>query len=71
MEKDPIEDTQEYKDALKKIRPELDLLDKELEERKIVIGSCHIYWARKKDLLKMYGIDWKTPAECNPNVVFD
>jgi hypothetical protein len=35
------------------------------------MGSCHKYWQLKKELLKNVGIDWKTPQECNPRVVFD
>lgn len=30
------------------------------------------FWAEKKRILKAeYGIDWKSPAEMNPEVVFD
>ncbi len=35
-------------------------------------GYCQIYWNRKKELLKeLYGINWKTPSELNPNIKFD
>ena len=35
-------------------------------------GMCHKVWARKKQLLKqMYNIDWKSPAELNPQIKFD
>lgn len=71
MKRDPIEETQEFKDALKKIQSELDKIDKELDERKMHMGSCHIYWARKKALLKAVGIDWKSPSEMNPYIMFD
>ena len=71
MKRDPIEETQEFKNALVKIQSELDELNKELDERGMNMGSCHIYWARKKKLLKELGIDWKTPAECNPHIIFD
>lgn len=71
MKRDPIEETQEFKNALKEIQPELDKLNRELDEGGMHMGSCHIYWARKKELLKSHGIDWKTPAECNPYVMFD
>jgi hypothetical protein len=36
-----------------------------------VLGVCHSYWARKKELLAKKGIEWKTPAEMNPNILFD
>lgn len=36
------------------------------------IGICHAMWSRKKQLLKiMYDIDWQTPAELNPEIIFD
>lgn len=71
MKRDPIEETQEFKNALKKIQSELDEIDKELDERGMHMGSCHIYWARKKSLLKEVGIDWKSPSEMNPYIMFD
>ena len=48
------------------------LLDEEFGNVVRGIGFCHIYWARKKELLKqIYKIDWKTPAELNPSIDFD
>lgn len=64
MNRDPIENTKEFAKVLEMIQPELD-------EIGIGLGRCHIYWQRKKELLKSHGIDWKTPSECNPNVLFD
>ena len=38
----------------------------------IQLGSCHWIWAMKKRILKeKYGITWYTPAELNPDVIFD
>lgn len=38
----------------------------------IQLGSCHWIWAIKKQILKeKYGITWYTPAELNPDVMFD
>jgi hypothetical protein len=71
MKRDPIEQTEEFKEALARIQPELDAIRKELDETGIGMGISHIYWARKKELLKKQGIDWKTPAECNPYIIFD
>jgi hypothetical protein len=35
-------------------------------------GSVHIYWDTKQRLLKQkYGIDWSSPGELNPHVIFD
>lgn len=36
------------------------------------LGSCHMIWARMKEIFKEeYNIDWKAPAECEPDVYFD
>jgi hypothetical protein len=36
------------------------------------LGFCHIFWWTKKRILKeKYGVDWKTPAEEKPGVMFD
>lgn len=41
------------------------------EEIRMAI-SCHMIWARMKEIFKEeYNIDWKAPAECEPDVYFD
>lgn len=36
------------------------------------LGYCHLYWATKKRILKeKYSIDWKSPAELNPHILYD
>lgn len=36
------------------------------------LGFCHVFWKEKKRILKdKYGIDWKTPAERNPDTKYD
>jgi hypothetical protein len=36
------------------------------------LGDCHRIWRRKKQILKEeFGIDWFTPKEMNPGVIFD
>ena len=65
---DPVEKTIKYK----KIRKELEKELSELMKDCTGIGSCHIYWATKKRILReKYGIDWKSPAELNPFTLFD
>ena len=35
-------------------------------------GACYSYWDIKKRILKYdYGIEWKSPKEMNPRIVFD
>ena len=65
---DPIENTKEYKKAMKKIQR---ILDKEFPKSKYHFGICHRIWRRKKQLLAEAGIEWKTPVEMNPDVRFD
>lgn len=64
---DPIEDTEAYKKVIEDIEKEIDVLMKDTTG----MGSCHIYWHFKKELLAKHGIDWKSPKECNPNIMFD
>ena len=67
MRRDSIEETVAYKAAMARIQP---MLDKEFENNN-VFGTCHRYWWRKKELLREKGIDWKSPAEMNPDIRFD
>lgn len=63
-----------------KIRPEVEKLM--IEEFPFAIdengnyrpfmGSCHSFWAYEKQILKeRYNIDWRTPAEERPDILFD
>jgi hypothetical protein len=65
---DPVEDTEAYKKAVEEIKDEIDEF---MKDRPDGMGSCHVYWSIKKNLLKKRGIDWKTPSECNPYIMFD
>jgi len=40
--------------------------DKSLER-----GQGHAVWAEQKRILEGKGIDWKSPKEMNPGIVFD
>ena len=68
---DPIEDNA-------RVRPTLDQAGREAEQElaargiKPQFGYCHAYWHTKQRILKeKYGVDWRTPAEMNPDVAFD
>lgn len=46
--------------------------DENLAEYPREIGFSHMFWAEKKRILNQkYGINWKTPPEMNPEVIFD
>jgi len=68
---DPAEDDPRYAGIFKAIDAEVReslAADPERGRR----GSVHIYWSAKKRLLKQkYGIDWRSPGELNPHVIFD
>lgn len=43
-----------------------------LEEGAYCMGMCHMVWGNMKRIFKEeYGIEWKTPAELNPDCFFD
>ena len=68
---DPIEDTEKYK----KIKDELEEKIKIRIEKEGInkgLGYCHIYWEFKKMILKEeYNMDWNSPTEMNPGIIFD
>ena len=58
-----------YRRKFKKVTK---ILMQEFQEDFFKIGMNQIIWQRKKELLKeLYNIDWKTPAELNPHIIFD
>ena len=35
-------------------------------------GFCHVLWQMQKKVLKRdYGINWKSPSELNPHILYD
>ncbi len=47
-------------------------LRQEFGQQMYSTGMCHLVWARKKHLLKqMYNINWQSPAELNPHIIFE
>lgn len=64
--RDSVEKTEEYTKAMEIIQP---ILDKEFPE--VSLGVCHAVWARKKALLSEMGVEWNSPAEMNPDIIFD
>ena len=36
------------------------------------MGYCYMVWEKQKEILKeRHGIDWKSPDEMNPMIIFD
>ena len=72
-EYDPKERDPKYRDIIKKAKKEAEeILEKEYPGGKNRMGYCHHLWGEKKRILKeKYNIDWMTPGECNPGIMFD
>lgn len=69
---DPIEKTDEFKKIEKELNEKIELFLNTQHISKGTLGYCHAYWETKKCFYKKYyNIDWKTPAELNPEINFD
>ncbi len=69
---DPIEKTDKFKKIEKELNEKIELFLNTQHISKGTLGYCYAYWETKKMLLqKYYNIDWKTPAELNPEINFD
>ena len=67
--RDPIEEDPRFKEILALVDA---TVEREFKDEPRVAGFCHIFWATKKCILKeKYDLDWKTPAEMNPDAIFD
>ncbi len=66
-------DNQEKMRKNKKKFAEIDkILEEEFKDTPKGLGFCHIFWARKKQLLlEKYNITWLSPADLNPDITFD
>ncbi len=68
---DPIEDDPAAQPAIRAAEQEAreELKDVESKEPK---GFCYKIWRVKKRILRdKYGIQWRSPAEMNPDTIFD
>ena len=65
--------SEETLQKLAKVEKEVeDKLNEIFKDEPQGMGFCHTYWAEKKRILKEdYGIEWYTPAECNPTTMYD
>ena len=67
---DPQEENPAIKRKINKARIQADNI-LQLEGHIKCMGYCHELWNLQKKLLKKEGIDWKTPAEMNPEIDFE
>lgn len=69
IQHDPIEDDPQLADIFAKAEK---IVEAELKGKPRGIGFCHQYWATKQRVLKEeFGVDWKSPSEMNPDILFD
>lgn len=66
LKHDPIEMTDEYLAVIDEIEEKI-----EKSRRAFGHGSCFEVWSLKKSYLLEHDIEWKTPSELNPRVLFD
>ena len=73
-ETDPVESTAKYKKIEKQLNHDIEgALEKDgLPTNPLQSGLCHLFWIYKKQVLKeKYGIEWRSPSEMTPHVIFD
>lgn len=69
LRQDPVEFTYRWEDIYYKVEKRL---DERFANAPRQMGFCFLYWNAKRELLKKeYGIDWKSPSQMNPRVMFD
>lgn len=68
-----LSNSEETLQKLALIEDEVDRkVDELLKDHPRELGFCHLFWHTKQELLKKeYGIHWLTPADCNPDIMFD
>jgi hypothetical protein len=73
---DPIENDPIIRSLVRQAEEEAKVeLEKEALAKKVLLldmGYCYMLWEKQKEILKKrYGIDWKSPDEMNPMILFD
>lgn len=63
IKQDPVEKTEEYLAVIDDVEEQID--------REKTMNFCLEYWNLKSQLLFERGILWRSPAQLNPNVMFD
>lgn len=65
---DPVERTPEWEENIYEVEKEL---DRQFRGVPRGMGFCHAYWPAKRAVLAQRGIEWRTPSQMNPRVMFD
>lgn len=66
---DPVEYTEEFEKVIDAVDEEV---DRRMGGEEYAMGMCFEIWSTKKEILaEKYGIEWRTPSQMNPRVMFD
>lgn len=69
LRKDPVEYTMEWEEIYYDVEDEL---ERRFANAPRHMGFCFRYWSAEKELLlDKYGIEWRSPSQMNPGVMFD
>ena len=65
---DPVQATPKWEEVIYEVEKEL---DEQLKDEPHGMGFCFCYWSAKRAALARRGIEWRSPSEMNPRVIFD
>lgn len=68
LKADPIERTPEWEEYYYEVEQEC---DRRLGSTPRGMGFCFSYWSVLREVLSERGIEWHSPSELNPRVIFD
>lgn len=68
LKADPVQAAAEWETLIYDVEKEV---DEELKDEPRCMGFCFRYWSVKRAALAKRGIEWRSPAEMNPQVMFD
>ena len=68
LKADPVERTPEWEENYYEVEQEC---DRRLKDIPRGMGFCHTYWPTLRAVLAERGIEWHSPSELNPRVMFD
>lgn len=68
LRKDPVEWTKKWEDVVDEAEK---IAYSNLTDIPRGMGFCFAYWAERKNALARLGVEWRTPHQMNPRVIFD
>lgn len=65
---DPVERSERWEEIIEAVERECAETTADVPP---AMGYCFAYWSAKREILRTYGIEWRSPHEMNPRVKFD